>query len=408
MKQKEIQELEDSYRRKELLSIPTKHKDLLKEVRRSLKSVSDELPKRSLKNKLMYFRTLPLIGELEIYKQLMTQGTISGHQRERLEKLERFYQELFNKKPYYQVMATDLENPRTKVVRFNPHRSAPEDLEFILLQNGVCYLDKRKLPELVQSFYDDSILGGSVIISVETREGQRMKVKRKQKKDNPILAVGKFFVGVDKQGVPILTADHYSRGDYHSKSLDYWSRGGKIDLFAYGPAAMLYLAEKIGINKLVFCETEMEEFGKVCGASRQQAFRLLRGKNSGPSDDRKSGVIAQPNNAKGVWQHSIYGTSSGRQITLDYKPISIENLCGEFYGVRDDIRKDIQNLQRLEEGYQKRLRLGERFQVMFTVLRIMEDVYLNHSQFKIAKDMYNKTIDLVKKKNADFSFPYVK
>ena len=404
--------LEDEYRRKDLLVVPSSYPGLLKAVQRTLKGIPDELPAKSLEDKLTHLRVLPLLEQLDIHRYQLEHGSISQQQSERLTLLEKKYQSLARTKPLQQVVATDLQSSKTRMIRFNPKRRSRADLKYILTQNGMCYADKRRISDITNHFYDDSILGGSVILTVEKgAKGKKIKygvVERRTKQNNPILAVLKLFLGVDKTGDVVLTADHFSAANYFAKRIGDWANDGKIDLFAYGPVASLYLAERLGVSKVVFGDNELEEFGKACGLTARSTFhRLPNGKNSGPADSRKVGIISHPNNQDGVWQHSLYRVPTGRQVIYDLEPLSIDNLFDEFNQVQVDLRTEISNKGKLRKGYLEKLRIDERFSMMRTILRIMEDAYLKNRRFMVAKSSYNSSIDLIKSKDRDFSRPYV-
>jgi len=409
MKLKEINALERSYQERGLLVVPKDDPKLLRKIRRKLKKIPYEFPKKALVESLGHFRTLPLFGQLEIYRHALEHGTISGNQEQRLRVLEAKYQALTKTKPIQQVMASHLEEPRTKVLHFNPARRTHQDLEFVLIQNGACYADKRRLGEIVQSFHDDSILGGSVIATIETgrHAGKYRTVKRRERKDNPIKAVGKFFVGMDKTGTPVLTTDHFSYGSYHARSLDDWLKDGKIAEFGYGPAMSLYVAKKLSISRVILADTEMAEFGSTCGLGKKAPFRQIPEKNSNFYDERKVGVLARANNSSGVWQHSMFN-NTGRFVTLDYSPHTIDGLFDEFIDELTDLHTKVTPYQRLPETSRKKIRLMERFNVMYCLLRIMQDSYLGHRKFWIAKKNYNSSIDFVKQRNPALSLMYVR
>ena len=414
MKQKEVSRLQKEYEKRGLVQDP----ELIMEVQRALKGVPNELPKTRLQEMLRYLRVHPLIEELDIYMHAVEHSTISDKDLQRLKQLERNYQSLTKNKPYQQIMAADIESDNRRVVRFNPHVSNRKELEWILIQNGVCCMDKRQLDDIVENFFVDSLLGGSVIATLEKKNRGRslMNYKKgnpKDKNDNPILAVGRFFVGRDHEGVPVLSADMYSHGDYQTRYLMQWLDVGKPYYFSYGPATMLYLAERLNIHRLVFCDLEMAEFAKQVGLKRKQVFNPIQeGKFGARYDNRKSGIITVVDNSKGVWnhQHSVYHESSGRHFVLDYEPLTMEILYNKFNSLLVTINIEVGQLpeKSLKAPQHKSMRIQEKFTAMYTLLRIMEDAYLNNRKFEDSKILYNKAIDLVRSRNQSFSLPYAK
>lgn len=414
MDKEEIRKLQLDYAGKGLLQ----HPDVMGDVQKALNRVPDELPRKILQRKLLDYRVLPLLAELEIYLHAVKYGTISKDQEQRLEALERFYQSLLKEKPYQQIMATDLENERRVVKRFDPHTQTPESLRRILIQNGACYVDTRRLDDIVEAFYHDSLLGGSVIITVEStgrsviRDPTPQRLTQKDRRDHSILTVGKFFVCVDRDQNPVLAADHYSFGDYHSRNLNNWLEQGKIDLFAFGPTALLYLAEMLKIKRAVYCDLEMAEFAKQCGVPRKQVFRQLLSKQGPKYDDRKAGVVAVVDNSKGVWHHthSIYHESSGRYFALDHEPVSMNEVFDLYERLRHSLVRDVRPVREggMTPTKHDRFRIKEKFTAMYTILRVMEEMYLGTQQFAMAKRSYNEAIDLVRTRNPTFSLPYVK
>ncbi len=415
MKQKDVDNLLLDYMSKGMLQ----HPDLLKQVQRSLKRLPSELPLHKLGEGFTYFRVLPLLGQLEILLHKIEHGTISKEQEKRAIKLERLYQDLFSKKPNQQIMATDLENPERRVFLFNPRKEPIQDLEFTLIQNGACYLDKRKLPELVRTFYDDSLFGGSFIVTVEKRNRENLRRKlgridwKSDKKSNPVLTVAKYFLCVDKNGEPTLAVDMYSHGDYVSRGLSDWQSSGKIDLFAYGPASLLYLAKSLGIKRIAFCDLEMEEFGKLCGIQTKSVFKIRsESKNSAKYDERKAGIITVPNNSKGVWNHihSVYNHSNGRYVCLDYEELSLNRLSDIYSSIIDPLLEDLQTLRigGLNAKKFRKLQVEDRFNAAYLTLRIIEKIFLKSRKFGQLKQHYNATIDKVKTINPLFARTYVK
>ncbi len=197
MHQKDVDNLQRVYTEKGLVQ----HPELIKSIQRTLKAVPVELPKQKLQDKLLEYMVLPLFGELDVYMHAVEHGTISEEQGNKLKLLERLYQSLSKEKPYQQIMATDLEDTRKKIIRFDPHTNSPSDLKYILIQNGVCYADKRRLDDIVNTFYVDALLGGSVIITLEGKDkcsrDYATDLKRKDRRDKSIISVGKFFICVN-------------------------------------------------------------------------------------------------------------------------------------------------------------------------------------------------------------------
>lgn len=392
------------------------HPDVALKHQRELKKVRDTLPPKKLTEMLRHFKIQPLLQQLDIYRHAITHGTISPSDEAKLTSLERTYQELSYKKPMKHILATDFEDSRMVVKKYNPNTEDAEDiLKFLLIQNGACYADKRRLDEIVDAFHHDSLFGGSVLTSVETKRNrlkpdQIKNIERKIKKDNPVMAVGKYFICLDKDGKPTLAADMYSHGDYQSRSLLDWQEAGKSDLFAYGPASMLYIGQALGIDRFVFCDLEMEDFAKRCGIGKKTVFKRFADKTGETYDDRKVGVITVGNNSKGVWHHnhSIYSRTNGRYTTLDYSPISMDVLYGEFTGLHQTTRKDLKQKNNLTPQQFKKKRVDEKFNAMYSILRIMEDLYLGNRQFEQAKHEYNALIDTAKQRNDLFSRQYVR
>ena len=390
------------------------HLDLISRIQRESKKIPMILPKADLQTALNYYRVVPLLEELALYKQIVIHGALSTEQNERLSELESKYQKLTKQKPTQQVMATDLESTKINAVRFDPFINNKLDLNYLLLQNGACFVDVRRIDSIVDDFYNDSLLGGSFIVSLETKSRISQEIKRKAKEklkeDDSIKAVAKYFVVVDKNNNPALAVDHFSTGDYHARELADWSAIDKIDLFAYGPAIQLYLAEKLGISRLIFCDLEMNEFARTCGVPRKHVFETGNWKR-GSYDKRKAGIIAVADNSRGVWhhKHSIYSVKDGRFPTLDYVPLTEQGIQFEFRTLYNSLIHDSLFEKSYVSGAElAKRRIPDQFTVLYTVLRIMEDAFINSRHFEECKTDYNRAINMIKKKSYGFAKDYVK
>ena len=411
MKQKELERLVKQYSSEGMLN----HPDVVLDMHRKSKKMNDEIPGSELQRNLNHYKVLPLFGQLQIFEHSIQHGTVSAEDRTRLEKLENLYQKLHFQKPYNQIIASDLENRHKKLLRFDPSKHSNDFLKYLLIQNGACYADKRKLDEIVSNFFIDTILATSHICAVTKSsmgfpEGEEMrKIQSKQKHNNPVMAVGKYMVCVDKKNDLALAIDHYSFGDYHSRHIDDWVNANKISDFAYGPAAAMFLAKKLDISKIIYCDLETEEFASKCGVKRQTVFNRTE-KTSKKNDGRKAGIIAVPDNSVGVWTHahSIFNNRDGRNITLDYEPLSIDKLESRFKGIYNETYDNVSRNKRLDHKQIAKMRILERFSAMTTILRIAEDSYLTHKSFRSMKNQYNTLIDTIRTKNFNFYLPYAK
>ncbi|MFW6013850.1 MAG: hypothetical protein ACOCZQ_03315 [Nanoarchaeota archaeon] len=411
MKQKYIENLIYKYAKDGLLN----HPSLTVDIQRKAKRMNEHIPVSELQGNLNYYRVLPLCGQLEIYNRQIGLGTLSEREEKRLEKLENLYQKLHSEKPYKQVFASDLETKRKKFLRYNPDKQPKEFLRYVLIQNGFCYADKRKLEEIVDNFHTDTIFSTTIVGTLVDAyksfpDKARMgSLQEKDKHKNPIRTVGKYMVCIDKYENPVLAVDHYSFGDYHSRKLKDWDSAVRLFDFAYGPAAAMYFAKKLGINKIVYCDLETEEFVQKCGVKRRTIFNRSE-KNSNKNDGRKVGIIAVPDNSKGVWTHghSIFNNSDGRYFTLDYEPLNVESLEEKFRNIYIPTLTMISQKKKLDYKQINKFNIPARFQAMNTILRIAEDIFLTARPFKTMKNQYNTLIDTIRTKNQGFVLPYVK
>ena len=411
MKQKHIENLIHQYSKEGLLNYPCFTLD----IQRKAKRMNEHVPDTELQRNLNYYRVLPLFGQLKIYDKQIEEGTLSGEEQKRLENLEYLYQKLHSENPYKQVFATDLQSKKKKFLRYNPNKQPKEFLRYILIQNGACYADKRKLEEIVDNFHIDTLFSTTTIGAlVDSKKlfpdkAKMGSIQEKEKYKNPIRAVGKYMVCVDKNENPVLAVDHYSFGDYHSRKLKDWDSADRLFDFAYGPAAGMHFAKKLGINKIIYCDLETEEFVQKCGVKRQTVFNRVE-KNSHKNDGRKVGIIAVPDNSKGVWTHahSIFNNTDGRYFALDYERLSINNLEEKFRNIYMPTLTKISQRKKLDHKQINKLNLTSRFQALYTVLRIAEDTFLTSREFKTMKNQYNTLIDTIRTKNPNFVLPYVK
>ena len=405
MKEMKIRGLEKILAEQHQMLPEKEHVELLRGVRRKLKRMPDQLPGRPLAEKLSHFAANPLLNQLEIYKHKLNHGTLSREKRESLKRNERKYNELSSAQPLKQVMAADLEHPSLKAVRFNPLRSTKQELQYIFYQIGACYQDKRRLPEIIDAFFNDSLIGGSIIVTIEkakSKSPRRAQLGRKNKSDDTIQAVGRYFVGLDKNDAPVLTADLFTSASYRDRTIKQWAESGRGSLAAFAPAVHMYLADRLGIDRMAFSTSISDEFAGSAAVPFKNVFEY-RSQTAEP-DKRKTGVIAVPDNSRGVWQSSIY--KRHRMRVLESSELALDGLLSELKDVSSSITGECTSEGELKEGYDKKFSITPKFEVMNALLRIMQHSFLKNRKFEEGKRLYNSTVDFMKSQDADFARSY--
>ena len=235
--------------------------------------------------------------------------------------------------------STDQRKTALKSASFHPNTTSRLN-DIIAEMELQSQIPPYRFSEVIDAFLTDSLIGGSIIATIEKAEEPET-----QKYQNPrrIEALCIYFVGLDKYDAPKLTVDLFTSRDHNSKKIKQWTDQCKGELIAFGAGLHTYLAKELDINSLVLADPLMAELSRKTNFGKWQPvldYNYLFGwppKLGKPGertvidyndtetnlDNRKLGVIASPDNSKGVWQSSIYnptyrhGYNYFQQSTLD-------------------------------------------------------------------------------------------
>jgi hypothetical protein len=260
-----------------------------------LLSLGKRLPLDEIDNiskKLLDSHSLLIYDELK--KVLCRKGiNLSGDQRTRISNL--LAKEKENKYLVADFLNQEISND-FKMSLYDPRRCSANQLKEKLKTVHIC-VDS---PAVSKWLRKDALLGGTVILF--------SYIKNKPK------IYTKFFMAKGKDKKPFLFYDTIEGGDVGRSSVESWrnSANQQFKQFMYNVSSSLWLADKLGLEKVVMGDRELEELAKRFGFQQEYPFS-----DSMPDMKRKMGLRGDSCGTHGPYVYQLHGQSHFWSIPLN-------------------------------------------------------------------------------------------
>jgi hypothetical protein len=279
-----------------------------------LKSLDSEVPLSELEEismRLCESHPLLIYGELKGILGIKGKN-LGGSQRTRIDGIIKEYLSQTD------LIKSFLKNklPKKWSIRlFNPRKQNHLDLKKTIATVGTCidederYYDEKEKEEsrkIGKWLRNDSLIGGTIISF--NYSGKRPKI------------YNKFFIVRGKDNKDFLFYDTIEEGDTGLSNVDGWEEKGHRKLF-YNFSSSLWLAKKLGFEKVAMGDRELEELAERLGFKEEYPFS----KDVLPHS-RKLGFRGDDSGKKGPYIYQLGSQSHFRVIPLDILSHRVEIL----------------------------------------------------------------------------------
>lgn len=309
-----LEEIIDYYRSRNLLA----HEGAVMNIAQKIKTLPVSVPFEEIQKFTALLTIWPLIEIYRLHQKSVT-SDLNGNERERLEQLAAKYNSLSQGDDRNQVIDYLLSDKKFPVQFLNPYAlSANYILKRVL--SVKCdplegHLKGTKMSRM--KIVHDTEMGGTLYVLGKPKEDGLSEAVQQIRIDNAALYsfMQRSFICVNKENELVMFMDNMEGGFPFFKDLDHWRGYGedgrlssdavnRIHEVYCAVAAIMYLAERLGIRYVIPRDFELVQLSRQLGLPERKVFSKEQG-------HWKIGLHSQKRYT-GVYVHSLYRGNKNR------------------------------------------------------------------------------------------------